>query len=284
MSAGERAALLRAELALAALGLTALLLMGIFALDTVLYHDVELEPQLALAAVNTLVMVRAATSLLRQLGGQRAFLRRLPVAREWTVDGQRVRVLPGRGLRAFCGGLLHPAIYISEDAMRTGEAELQAILAHEAHHCARRDPLRQLLARVVADALRPLPPFASLAERQAALADLAADAATVDALGGRAPLASALLRFEESAGIAPERVDRLLGTETAATIPAAVLGAALLALAAIAAVIATMLVADWHPDVALPPLLELGAVVVLSAPACVAARRAGAWLRPAAGR
>jgi Zn-dependent protease with chaperone function len=284
VSVTERAALIRAELALAALGLTALALMAIFAIDVLLYHGLVVEPQVALAALDALVIGRVALSLARQLRGHRALERRLPVAREWTVDGRRVRVLPGSGLRAFCAGLLRPAIYVSEDVLRTGEAELQAILAHEAHHCARRDPLRQLLARAVADALRPLPPFASLAERQAALADLAADAASVDALGDRAPLASALLRFEEGAGLAPERVDRLLGTGSAATIPAAVLAAALLALAGIAVVIATMLVADWHPDLALPLVLEPAAAAVVSAPACIAAWRAGIWIRPIPGR
>jgi Zn-dependent protease with chaperone function len=276
----ERAALLRAELALAALGLTAVLLASVFAIDAVAYHASALEPQSLLAALDALVMARGAASLIRQLRAQRTFLRSLPAAREATVFGHRVRVLPGQGLRAFCVGLLRPEIYISEDAMRSSDAELRAILAHEEHHRARRDPLRQLLARVVSDALRPLPPFATLAERQAALADLAADAAAVRALGARAPLASALVRFDESGGIAPERVDRLVGAASA-PIPAVVLGAAWLALAGIAAVIAMMLVADWHPDVSLPLALELTALVAISAPACVAVWRAGAWMRPA---
>ena len=101
--------------------------------------------------------------------------------------------------------------------------ELRAILAHEAHHRHRRDPLRLLLARAAAAALGPLPPFASLPERQPAIADLAADAATVAALGDRAPLAAALVRFE---AVAPERVDGLLGTLRAPAISPAVLAVA----------------------------------------------------------
>jgi Zn-dependent protease with chaperone function len=276
----ERAALLRAELALGALGLTAVLLVSVLAIDTVTYHGLAVEPQLALAALNALVIVRAIASLARQLRAQRAFLRRLPPTGAATVRGERVRVLPGAELHAFCAGLLRPVVYVSEGVLRTADAELRAILAHEAHHSARRDPLRQLVARVIADALSPLPPFASLAERQAALADLAADRASVDALGDRAPLASALVRFDESAGIAPERVDRLVGAAHTAAIPAAVLGAAWIAVTGIAAVAATMLLAEWHPDLAVPVLLEPAALIAVSAPACLAAWRAEAWLRP----
>ena len=92
------------------------------------------------------------------------------------------------------------------------------------------------------DALRPLPPFASLADRQAALAELAADAASVKALGDVKPLASALARFDASdepgTGVAPERVDQLTGLLRAATIPSALLVAAGVALAAIVAHVA----------------------------------------------
>lgn len=275
----ERAPLLRAQLALTTLGLTAVLLVAISAIDVLHYHGFELHPHVALAVVDAVVIGRALASLYRQLRCQRTFLRHLPVARETTVHGHRVRVLPGTGLRAFCGGLVRPAIYVSEDTLRAGDAELQAILAHEEHHRARRDPLRQLLARTLSDAFRPLPPFASLADRQAALADLAADRAAVTALG-RAPLASAMVRFED--GIAPERVDRLMGTGSEASIPVAMLGAAWLALAGIAAVIATMLLADWHPDLTLPIPLEVGVLIAVGAPAWIAAWRAGAWMRPTA--
>jgi hypothetical protein len=280
MSAKERAALRRAELALAALGLTAVLLIAGFVIDVVLYHGFALHPQLVLAILAAVVTARAAVSLARQLVAQCAFLRRLPVVREASLYGHRVRVLPGAGPRAFCAGLIRPHVYLSEGLLTGDEPELRAVLAHEEHHRSRRDPLRQLLARVVADALRPLPPFASLAERQTALADLAADAASVEALGARAPLASAMVRFEESAGVAPERVDRLLGTAAPTTVPVTMVGAAWLAVGAIAAVVATMLVGNWHPDVTLPLVLQPGAIAAISAPACIAAWRAGAWMRP----
>lgn len=275
----ERAALLRAQLALTTLGLTAVLVVAILAIDASHHHPLDPHPHLALAAIDALVIWRAVASLMRQLRRQREFLRRLPVARETTVHGHRVRVLPGAGFQAFCGGLLRPAIYVSEEALRAGDAGLRAILAHEEHHRSRRDPLRQLLARTLADAFRPLPPFVSLPDRQASLADLAADRAAVSALG-RAPLASAMARFEE--GIAPERVDRLLGTGGGTSMPVAMLGAAWLSPVAIAAAIATMVLTGWHPDLTLPIPLEPGMLIAISAPACIAAWRVGAWMRPAA--
>jgi Peptidase family M48 len=217
------------------------------------------------------VIARALASLARQLRAQRAFVRRLPVLGTRVVHGHRVHVLPGEGLVAFCAGLRTPAVYASEGTLRTAsESELRAILAHEEHHRARRDPLRLLLARVVADALRPLPPFATLAERQETVADLAADAATVDALGDRRPLAAAFLRF---ATVAPERVDRLVRTDPAQTVPLVLLAGACLALAGLA-----VSVGPLHG--AVPHALEGVEFALLLVPACLAARRAEACVRP----
>jgi len=267
----ERRALRRAELALAALGLTAAMLVLVVAVDAVHFHSLALDAHVALGIVAAGVIARAAVSLVRQLHAQRAFLRRLPVLREAVVHGHRVRVVPGPGLQAFCAGLLRPAVYASEGTLAAADPEVRAILAHEEHHRARRDPLRLLCARLVSDALRPLPPFAALATREAALADLAADAATVEALGDRAPLASALVRFD---GVAPERVDRLVGATRAVTIPSALLIATATIAAGIGLVTVSMLLADWHPDEA--------ALLLASLPACLAARRAAASLRPVA--
>jgi hypothetical protein len=51
-------------------------------------------------------------------------------------------------------------------------------------------------------------------------------------------------------------------------------------LAVIAAMVAPMLLAGWHPDLAIP-LWEPAAVLLASAPACLAAGRARTCLRPA---
>lgn len=274
----------RAQLAVATLGATAVLLVIAIAYDAVRFHGFTTEPHMAFALLDALVIARATLSLVRALRGQRTFLRRLPVLYETVVHGHRVRVVPGRS-GVFCAGLLRPAVYVTDGTLHAGRsAELRAILAHEEHHRARRDPLRLLCARVVADALRPLPPFASLADRQAALAELAADAASVKALGDVKPLASALARFDASdepgTGVAPERVDQLTGLLRAATIPSALLVAAGVALAAIVATVAGMLLAEWHLDVALSVPLELTALIAACVPAAVAVRRGAACLHP----
>jgi hypothetical protein len=280
----DRRTLLRVELALGALGLTVALLAATIALDVVRHHLAGPTGAAAvvLGLLDAVVVARAAGSLTRQLRAGRRFLRTLPV-REVVLHRQLVRVFPGPALGAFCAGLLRPHVYLSQGTLdEVGAAELRAILAHEAHHRARRDPLRLLLARVVTDALRPLPPFAALASRHAALADLAADAAAVRALGDVTPLASALVRFDQRAGtgVAPERVDRLVGEAPPHTVPAWLLAAAGVAIAGLAALAPPMLLSGWHPDPALPGTLELAMVIAACTPACLAASCAGACLRP----
>ena len=44
----------------------------------------------------------------------------LPVVRATHVHGHAVRVVPGRGLQAFCAGLLRPAVYVSDGALAAG--------------------------------------------------------------------------------------------------------------------------------------------------------------------
>ena len=130
----------------------------------------------------------------------------MPVTERRVIAGRHVLVVPSARPLAFCAGLLQPRVYVSTGALeRLGEAELAAVVAHEAHHAARRDPLRILVARAIGDAYS----LGALPRREQALAELAADAAVVRTRGA-APLASALLAFDAEE-IAPERVDRLVG-------------------------------------------------------------------------
>jgi hypothetical protein len=291
----SRRALQRLELALLVLGITAAAVMLFLAMDAVefhahvLAHSVthltlrDLEPHcvllLAFGVTETVVVARALWSLVRQIAAHRAFVRALPVRSERVLEGHVVRVVPGRALRAFCAGLVRPAVYVSEGTLRgVSGSELRAILAHEDRHRARRDPLRMLITRTVSDAFRPLPPLATLADRHAALADLAADEAAVRAVGGVQPVAAALVRFEEVArGVAPERVDHLVRQGPPDSVPAWLLVAAGLALGAIAALALPMLMLGWHPE-PVPVALEVGLLAVACAPAYLAARRADACL------
>lgn len=171
-----------------------------------------------LAGVGLAVMLLGVRSLSRQLREQRGFLRSLRRVEEKTIDGVGLTVIDDARPKAFCVGLARPRIYVSTAALTLlTPIELAAVVAHEAHHQLRRDPLRILAARVVADAFFFLPALRRLGERYRELAELAADEAAVNVKGPSA-LASALLRFGERGaragpvvGIAPERVDQLLG-------------------------------------------------------------------------
>jgi hypothetical protein len=266
----------RLELALALLAGSAALVALIVAVDVVRFHlpallagshappghhDVALA---ALAVADALVVWRLGPSLWRQARAQRR-LRGLPVLGRREIGGHAVTVVRDRRPLAFCAGLARPAVYLSDAALaRLGEGELRAVIEHEAHHARRRDPLRLLAAQTAADAFGFLPPLRGLARSTAALADLAADAAAVAAVGSRTPLAAALLALEEPA---PERVDHLLGRPLAAVPPGALAGA-LVAVAALAAVAVGHLVLPDHPGV---PAWMLPA---LAAPALLAGRAA----------
>jgi hypothetical protein len=193
-------------------------------------------------------VVLAMRSLGRQLRATHRYLRGLrPTGETVRLAGVACRVTAGRTPRALCAGYLLPRIYVSQGALEAlTPGELRAVVAHELHHLRRRDPLRLLVARALADGLFFLPALKRIGERYAALVELAADEAAVRALGERGTLAGALLKFGRFdaqavavAGIAPERVDHLSGDRDAARwrlspaqlIASALAGAALLAAA-----------------------------------------------------
>jgi len=247
----------RLELALALVAGSAALIALIVALDVLRFHlpallagshappghhDVALA---ALALADALVAWRLGPSLWRQARARRR-LRGLPLLGRREIAGHSVTVVRDRRPLAFCAGLARPALYVSDAALvRLCEPELRAVIEHEAHHARRRDPLRLLAAQTAADAFGFLPPLRDLARSNAALADLAADAAAVAAVGSRAPLAAALLALEEPA---PERVDHLLGRPVAPVAPG-VLAGAVVAVAALAAVAVGHVVLPVDPGV-----------------------------------
>lgn len=223
-------------------------------------------------------------SVWRQLAATRRYLAaQRPLGKSVEVDGVRCLLLDVEEPRAFCAGYLRPRIYLSRGAReQLDPAELRAVLAHEAHHRAHRDPLRLLAARALADALFFIPILRRSSERYAALGELAADEAAVRALGSRGPLAAALLRFSEPAGqptaavasLAPERVDHLMGDPevTRWRLPRPPLARSALALAALGA--AGFLI--WHgfldPNLQAPLLLTAACTgLMLCGPATLAA-------------
>jgi BlaR1 peptidase M56 len=191
---------------------------------------------LALAGVSIGVAVLALHGLLRHLRCQRRTLRNLRVI---GAAGGHARLIGDRRLLAFCAGYLRPRVYVSTGAVGALRPdELEAVLAHEHHHARRRDPLRVLVVEVLGDALFFLPIMRRLRRRYRALSEVAADEAALRAVGDAAPLASALVTFGDAAeagvvGIAPERVDQLLGDPPRWEIPPAAVAAGLVTIAAL---------------------------------------------------
>ena len=97
-----------------------------------------------------------------------------------------MRVIDAAAPLAFCAGWLRPRVYVSTAVLdRLSDAELRAVLAHEQHHGALRDPLRLAVGRVLCQALFFLPVLRPLHDRYADVAELTADAAALAAVGRR---------------------------------------------------------------------------------------------------
>jgi hypothetical protein len=225
---------------------------------------------LAPAAIGLVALLRGARALARGLRDARRFLSSLDVRGRRSYGGCEVVVFEGNRAQAFCAGLLRPRIYLSSAACELPATQLAAVVAHEHHHRRRADPLRLLLAEALAEALFFVPVAPRLADRYAALSELAADEAAARQ-HGRRRLAAALLAFGEGrgrtgvAGIAPERVDQLLGEQPRWELPVAPL---LRSLAAIAAVIGLALAAGALTsglELSLPLLLGEGCMVLMLA-------------------
>lgn len=103
-----------------------------------------------------------------------------------------LRVVPGLPNPAFTAGFRRPLIYVAEALRRELSVEqLAAVIAHEAAHVRRHDPLRLSVLRFFAHTLFWLPAFRRLSDDLADEAEITAD----DAAAGEHPLvlASAIL-------------------------------------------------------------------------------------------
>lgn len=108
----------------------------------------------------------------------------------------RLAIVAGLPNPAFTAGLTSPRIYLARElATRLTSAELQAVIAHEAAHVRRYDPLRLSVLRALACTLFWLPALRRLAEDMADEAEILADdeAASIQPLA----LASAILALAQ---------------------------------------------------------------------------------------
>src|SRR5206468_1743628 len=125
---------------------------------------------LVLATLSATSAVRGATSAVRRVRAHRRVVRGLPPSAPVVVDGTTIRLFAGDRPEAFCAGLACPRVFISTAAARRlSPNELDAMVAHEAHHAQRREPLRLLLIGVLCDALFFLPALRDAQRRYAAL-------------------------------------------------------------------------------------------------------------------
>lgn len=205
-------------------------------------------------------------SVYRQARASRRYLAALPIgSTALDIEGHKCLLIDSAEPQAFCAGYLRPRVYLSRGAQEQLEpAELRAVLAHEFHHLRRRDPLRLLAARALADSLFFIPVLDRISERYSALGELAADEAAVKAVQGRGPLASALLKFSQSSArpaavvsLAPERVDHLMGDPdvTRWQLPRSPLARSALALLALGSVSLLVWHGILHPNLQLPLLM-----------------------------
>lgn len=96
---------------------------------------------------------------------------------------------------AFCVGLFRPRICLSIGLLDTlSDRELKAVLLHEAYHCRRYDPLRTLLADVLAAAFFFLPAVAEWRDMFVTSTELAADRYAIQ-FAGRPSLAGAMYKL-----------------------------------------------------------------------------------------
>jgi Zn-dependent protease with chaperone function len=99
-------------------------------------------------------------------------------------------------VHAFCLGFWQPRIWLTTgllDALT--DDELNAVLAHEAHHLHRRDPLRLAIGRTIGNAFFFLPLMASLAHQSELAQELDADRAAIAYIGDDLPLLRALQKL-----------------------------------------------------------------------------------------
>jgi hypothetical protein len=123
-----------------------------------------------------------------------ARLQALLVAHDLSTDDLVYLNLPAT--RAFCLGFWRPRIWLTAGLTNLlTDDELAAVLAHEAYHCRRRDPLRLLISRAVKSAFFFLPLVGNLAKLAELQQEIAADQAVIETMGDDLPLLCSLQKL-----------------------------------------------------------------------------------------
>jgi Zn-dependent protease with chaperone function len=177
------------------------------------------------AAASALAIAVRASWLAATTTRALAALPHAPISPALQADARRagiarLRCLAGTDRTAFCAGLFRPYVYVTTATSELKAHELDAVLAHEAAHARRRDPLRRLLTRAAADVMFWFPLLRWWLHRHVENAELHADKAAINH-AGRQGLAAALLAAAAQppvaapamAGATEARIAHLLGED-----------------------------------------------------------------------
>lgn len=146
---------------------------------------------------------------------------------------------------AYTAGLLRPRIWVSTGLCQLlGDDALKAVLWHERAHLLARDPLRVLIARVLAALLFAVPWVGALVERYEVAKELEADRAALGRLGSPGALAQALYALGDHVAepqalaigawsLSARRIDQLYGASVEQLLPGLSRGVVLRSLAAV---------------------------------------------------
>ncbi|MGH3470075.1 MAG: M56 family metallopeptidase, partial [Thermocrispum sp.] len=193
--------------------------------DMTLGECLSVAALVVLAVGSALIVARAVTLAIRARAAvRRAVTTDTPpglATAASDVGVRRVTCLADADVVAFCAGVFWPRVFVSTGAVHAyARAELDAVLAHEAAHASRHDPLRRLLARASSEVLFFVPLCDWWATRRMEHAELSADRAAIR-LRGAGPLARALSIAGDGSrapagtpgfdGAAQARVAQLLG-------------------------------------------------------------------------
>ncbi len=173
-----------------------------------LQEHLPLAWQLIIPTMVLLMAIRGGLSLIQQLRTTQRLprlflpLRETPPARVqvWlAMNGLAMEDIVFLNLpvaHAFCLGFWRPRIWLTAGLVNLlSDEELAAVLAHEAHHCRQRDPLRLLLGRTLKAAFFFLPLVGDLAQAAELQQEVAADRAAIAHLGSDLPLLCTLQKL-----------------------------------------------------------------------------------------